>query len=320
MATIADISNALGDYMLKGWVLTDQACPTPGCTVPLVRSPRGRTPVTNICVKCGENASKAVDNPTSSNASTSESHVSRSLTPPTEVSEIPESPVFAPIEESEQSRRRREQSDRASEQIGKKLLQGWAMLGDECPNESCYGVPLVRRPKAGGEKDPRKECVICGKVYVTEVDWAGRETLVPYGSNTESEQKSQAVAQSASASSAKESAATDIVQHFSSPFGRQENHVGENQRHSRVMPANVPPSDITATAKPSSSGVSPSEGLYDQTSAALQQSLRALSTKLMSFGPYAEPSSIGATADAISKVALALVNLQPLQQNQTRMH
>ncbi|KAF9569024.1 hypothetical protein CPC08DRAFT_732312 [Agrocybe pediades] len=304
MATIADISNALGDYMLKGWVLTDQSCPTPGCTVPLVRSPRGRTPVTTICVKCGENASKAVDNPTSSNASTSESHVSRSLTPPTGVSEIPDSPVFAPIEESEKSRRRREQSDRASEEIGKKLLQGWAMLGDECPNESCYGVPLVRRPKAGGEKDPRKECVICGKVYVTEVDWAGRETLVPYGSNTESEQKSQAVAQSASASSAKESAATQ----------------GENQRHSRVMPANVPPSDITATAKPSSSGVSPSEGLYDQTSAALQQSLRALSTKLMSFGPYAEPSSIGATADAISKVALALVNLQPLQQNQTRMH
>lgn len=30
------------------------------------------------------------------------------------------------------------------------------MLAEECPNEYCYGVPLVRPPKAGGGKDPRK--------------------------------------------------------------------------------------------------------------------------------------------------------------------
>lgn len=32
---------------------------------------------------------------------------------------------------------------------------GWAMLADECPNVDCYGVPLVRPPRAGG-RDPRK--------------------------------------------------------------------------------------------------------------------------------------------------------------------
>lgn len=72
------------------------------------------------------------------------------------------------------------------------------MLAEECPNERCFGVPLVRPPKPGGEKDPRKvrrsmspntsrlilgqECVICKTVYVTEVDWAGRERLVPENS------------------------------------------------------------------------------------------------------------------------------------------
>lgn len=51
---------------------------------------------------------------------------------------------------------RRAQSDMASSEIGKRMLRGWAMLAEECPNEYCYGVPLVRPPKAGGGKDPRK--------------------------------------------------------------------------------------------------------------------------------------------------------------------
>lgn len=59
-------------------------------------------------------------------------------------------------------RRRREQSDQASTEIGKRLLKGWAMLGEECPSPRCYGVPLVRPPKTNGDKDPRKVyiCII----------------------------------------------------------------------------------------------------------------------------------------------------------------
>jgi hypothetical protein len=30
------------------------------------------------------------------------------------------------------------------------------MLGDECPRDACYYVPLVRPPKIGGETDPKK--------------------------------------------------------------------------------------------------------------------------------------------------------------------
>ena len=82
-------------------------------------------------------------------------HVSRTSTPPTELSSVVISPVFAPIPTAE-SMRRRQQSDAASAEIGNRLLKGWAMLADECPSVGCYGIPLVRPPKAGGGKDPKK--------------------------------------------------------------------------------------------------------------------------------------------------------------------
>lgn len=37
-------------------------------------------------------------------------------------------------------RHRREQSSRASQLIGQKMLQRWALLNDHCPNDSCYAV------------------------------------------------------------------------------------------------------------------------------------------------------------------------------------
>lgn len=66
------------------------------------------------------------------------------------------SPTFAPPVDTEETIRRRQQSDQASSEIGKRLLKGWAMLGEECPNIRCYGIPLVRPPKTGEERDPRK--------------------------------------------------------------------------------------------------------------------------------------------------------------------
>ena len=88
----------------------------------------------------------------------SSSHHSPSSTPPTEYSEITNLSAFELPPETDEVRQRREQSDRASSEIGKKLLKGWAMLGEECPSDGCYGVPLVRPPKIGGVLDPRKVC------------------------------------------------------------------------------------------------------------------------------------------------------------------
>ncbi|KAK0206495.1 hypothetical protein DFS33DRAFT_593460 [Desarmillaria ectypa] len=177
-----EISKHLGEYMLKGWVLTDRTCQNSGCNIPLMRSPSGRTPVIHYCVSCDEKPGTLANLPpvsttSSSSSASSASQITRISTPPTEVSSGSSSPTFVLPPETEEGRRRREQSDMASVELGKRLLLGWAMLGDECPNAQCFGVPLVRPPKAAA-RDTNKECVVCGSVYVTETDWAGREQLV----------------------------------------------------------------------------------------------------------------------------------------------
>ena len=130
-----------------------------------MRSPNGQTPVVHFCVSCDGGPSQAPVQPSVqrrssqiSNVTTVSTHrsASRSSTPPTDIPSDIESPPLHPIIDTETILRRRQQSDRASTEIGNRLLKGWAMLGDECPNPECYGVPLVRPPKPGGGKDPRK--------------------------------------------------------------------------------------------------------------------------------------------------------------------
>ena len=66
-------------------------------------------------------------------------------TPPTDVTPPPSPPFILPPP-SEEMIRRRAQSDRASQEIGSRMLRGWTMLADECINPTCYGIPLVRSP------------------------------------------------------------------------------------------------------------------------------------------------------------------------------
>lgn len=49
---------------------------------------------------------------------------------------------------------RRAQSDRASHEISAKMLQGWSLLAQECPNPTCHGIPLMKPPKARPEGAP----------------------------------------------------------------------------------------------------------------------------------------------------------------------
>ncbi|KAF8076302.1 hypothetical protein FPV67DRAFT_409706 [Lyophyllum atratum] len=316
MGSVADVSGRLGEYMLKGWVLTDQSCTSLGCSVPLMRSPSGRTPVVLFCANCDDTPGAPRPMPTvntsdsAASSVTSESNVSRSSTPPTELSSALSSPVFAPPAETEESRRRRQQSDIASAEIGKRLLKGWAMLGDECPNTRCYGVPLVRPPMAGGEKSPRKDCVICGGAYVTEADWAGRERLVPAISNA-------LPPQTASAPSVS-----------TAPEKSQAPYEAPND----IIPPQEPISSIPTTAsisalsahpdKPLTGGCRPDQVL-EESSLALQASLHALSARLRTLSASqaaTDLSSIGLTADAISKVTQALTHVRQLQwsENQTQ--
>ena len=139
-----------------------------------MRSPTSAPTETYFCVNC-DRAPSAGTVPNASTSRTSAIHqeatfqdiqsisstsnssgMSRSSTPPTELSNVPSSPTFAPIMDTAELLRRRQQSDTASAEIGRRMLRGWAMLADECPGPNCYGIPLVRPPKVGADIDPRK--------------------------------------------------------------------------------------------------------------------------------------------------------------------
>jgi hypothetical protein len=130
-----------------------------------MRSPSGQTPVVHFCVSCDGDPSQgpaqlsAQRRPSQiSSATTASTHrtASRASTPPTDIPSDIDSPLLPPVPDPDAVLRRRQQSDRASAEIGSRLLKGWAILADECPSAECYGIPLVRPPKPGGGRDPRK--------------------------------------------------------------------------------------------------------------------------------------------------------------------
>ncbi|KAH7887821.1 hypothetical protein F5I97DRAFT_1863074 [Phlebopus sp. FC_14] len=316
MSTITNVSSKLGELMLKGWVLTDSPCPASSCRgVPLLRSPKGQMPVVYHCASCdGPPRAQDADAAQSQSSSTTSSmtHASRPSTPPTEFSSTLSSPTFAPPVETEEMIQRRQQSDQASTEIGKRLLKGWAMLGEECPNSRCYGIPLVRPPKSGSDKDPRKECVICGTVYITEGDDEGWQRLVPISSIAS---RSDRVITAGTGQAGISDNGGLIGRHSPPPFQLPtldplpltpklsadiSHHATAESRNSQLV-TTMPVSTAT----------------QDAPMRALELALGTLSEKLtMSCANPAivDPSSIAMTADAISKVAQALAHVKHLQQ------
>jgi hypothetical protein len=135
--------------MLKGWTLTDLHCDT--ChTTPLMREPAGSASAANrpriqFCASCdGSPAGRSV--------------------PPTQ-------PI--PVQAQSQGESSKPTAD-PSQSISTLLLQGYCLLGDNCPNTSCRGIPLVGYPKKkDGSKDGRKMCVSCGGRWVDGNDLGG---------------------------------------------------------------------------------------------------------------------------------------------------
>ncbi|KAG9317552.1 hypothetical protein JVU11DRAFT_1758 [Chiua virens] len=305
MSKIIDVSSKLADYMLTGWVLTDSLCPTPSCSgAPLLRSPEGRQPVVHFCANCGAPVKESQSSSTFSSAS----HGSRPSTPPTDLSSTLSSPTFAPPVETEDMIRRRQQSERASTEIGKRLLKGWTMLADECPNTRCYGVPLVRPPKTGIDKDPPKECVICGTVYVTE-DSEGWQRLVPISAGSSAPENRQTWEQSRPSDKGK-SVSRNSPQPIQLPTLDPPLHTPKSTadlpyqtssefRNTQLVAA------LPATTVP-----------LDASVQALELALGALSERLtmISTSPsLLDPPSVAATAEAIGKVAHALGQVKQLQ-------
>ncbi|KAL0949739.1 hypothetical protein HGRIS_009780 [Hohenbuehelia grisea] len=305
---MTDVSAKLGEYMLKGWVLTDSVCPTPRCNVPLMRSPKGQSPVVHFCANCDSDprsSSKPAPIQTSSTPATtsvsSQSHASRPSTPPTEISSSLSSPTFMPPPESEASIRRRQQSDRASTEIGKLLLKGWAMLAEECPNPECFGVPLVRPPnQVKGTKDQKMECVVCRGIYVAQQDSRGFETLVSIEGTIAKPPTSAAVGSNAAAS----------TQEQSSPHGLATTQAQIQTPVPVVNPANTITTVPSLVQSPSGSGVDASVQALDLTLLALSQKL----TDAIHGGGPLDLAAVGLIADTMAKVGQSLSVLKQVQQ------
>ena len=179
--------------MLRGWALTDLSCAT--CSVtPLMREPpaiaerEGRPPI-QFCALCdGKPDNAPLLTPTLP------APPAQPLATPTETAfnmptiSSPFGPIPAvpssPIISTDTSR-----ADTAASSISALLLQGYALLGDNCPNPSCRGIPLMGYPKKkDGTKDGRRMCVSCGGAWVDEADIGDLKVVPPQQSSTSSAQ------------------------------------------------------------------------------------------------------------------------------------
>ena len=143
--------------------MTDQACKVPGCPVPIMRSKDGSI---RFCVKhdtlpttsaSGSATKKPSNNPTTTTTTATAAaiaHTSSSPVVPQETSKpsasqplsssLPEKQfISTENDEYAERERRREQSSKASQLIGQRLLQRWTLLNETCPNPSCYGVSFL---------------------------------------------------------------------------------------------------------------------------------------------------------------------------------
>ncbi|KAI0091965.1 hypothetical protein BDY19DRAFT_983522 [Irpex rosettiformis] len=281
MSTVVDVSSVLGEYMLKGWILSDDICKK--CSkVPLLRSKS--SPPRQFCANCdggpvpASSTSASLSQHSSSSADSVSQCASRPSTPPTEVSTTLSSPTFAPPMDMEEITRRRQQSDLASAEIGKLLLKGWAMLADECPNNTCYGIPLVRPPRINGGLNPHKECVVCHTVYVDRPG-GGLERLQP-------------------------------SQALENPPELPTHEINRGESATRT-PLSL---GVAADGRTFSSDRGAMDGLQ-ATVNTLEHTLEGLTERLnfLSSGQAFEVTTIGSTADAISKVTQALMKVKELQ-------
>ncbi|ORE00985.1 hypothetical protein BCV72DRAFT_253342 [Rhizopus microsporus var. microsporus] len=139
-----EAGSLLGTYLLQGWVMTDKLCPVTDCSYPLMRSKDGSI---SFCT-----LHDPLPNKPTSTTTTTTTNQKKPLTN--------NEPV---ADQLALQRQRREQSSKASQLIGEKMLQRWTLLNEHCPNDTCYAIPLVRHPET-----KQMYCVICENIIDPE--------------------------------------------------------------------------------------------------------------------------------------------------------
>ncbi|PIA19665.1 hypothetical protein COEREDRAFT_78972 [Coemansia reversa NRRL 1564] len=171
------LTDRLSKLMLKRWTMLAESCQEDGCSAPLMRDPETGQ---HKCVwhdvkELFPDESDNVDsNIEDKNTSSSFEHARRedekldSNSVVVERDLVMDKSADGEDDRSRQRRERQEQGDLASQEIGKRLLQGWAMIDRVCPKDTCFNVPLVQ------DRDKVQECVICGQRYMDEDAYAAK--------------------------------------------------------------------------------------------------------------------------------------------------
>ncbi|OCF30639.1 hypothetical protein I316_07687 [Kwoniella heveanensis BCC8398] len=179
MSQLENTSAILGEYMLKGWTLTDLHCSE--CRVtPLMREPnaiaerenRERIQFCALCDGRPEGRAGASSHRRQDHAAGDGTGTASTVTTTQDAADEIEA-AFASASSAAQDDHAPASSsspaDDAASSISSLLLRGYSLLGDNCPNPTCRGIPLVGYPrKADGSKDGRKMCVCCEGRWVDE--------------------------------------------------------------------------------------------------------------------------------------------------------
>jgi uncharacterized Zn finger protein (UPF0148 family) len=151
-----DVISRTGNLMLKGWKLLSVCCPL--CHAPLLsKDNEMRCPGCDLPVRkeSGEQSSTANHHNNVSHADPLNSSESEVVD---DIVDVPKSYEELRREYDE----RKKQSNDVSGKLGEKMLQGWVLLADSCPDMNvCGGVPLMKDPSTGS-----MVCLSCGKEYV----------------------------------------------------------------------------------------------------------------------------------------------------------
>ncbi|KAJ9100708.1 hypothetical protein QFC20_005401 [Naganishia adeliensis] len=183
-------SEIIGDYMLRGWTMTDRTCVHCHIT-PLMRQPlrevEAEAQRVEFCATCQGGPNQPAHEPVSNGINAGVNGINghlRTVSDSTSFDddefdiqplenardmdlsfELPsasrtDAPRAAdtsiPNNRNPAFAERDAQSARASGLIGNMLLRGFSLLADSCPKSTCYGIPLVGHPRArrtGGGRD-----------------------------------------------------------------------------------------------------------------------------------------------------------------------
>jgi uncharacterized Zn finger protein (UPF0148 family) len=185
-ASTKEIIQRTGALMLKGWKLLAIACPICSTTL-LSKDKHMRCPGCDMPVVVEAEPAQSAHPPKA--PMVPDDIKSTKVIEEVASEEVVEPKTYEELRKDFEAKKQR--SSQVSARLGEKMLEGWTMLGESCPNAiSCEGTPLMRDPSTG-----TMHCVNCHQrfEYSSHGDLVNKDTplrqhnTIPVKSSTQPE-------------------------------------------------------------------------------------------------------------------------------------